>query len=160
MTYQQGLAIFGGSMAVPDGPPSWPPGDEGVQLALADVYQSGDWGRYHGARVEQLGRALSDLHGVPHTLTCSSGTIAVELALRGLKVGPGAPTIYDRLLSVNSAGTKIVMLIAVYGFLTGRPDFVDISLLYALMNYIATIAVLKFFEYDDLGSGAYQEDDI
>ena len=83
--------------------------------------------------------------------------ISLSLVLVRALLGP---TIYDRLLSVNSAGTKIVMLIAVYGFLTGRPDFVDISLLYALMNYIATIAVLKFFEYDDLGSGAYQEDDI
>jgi len=70
------------------------------------------------------------------------------------------PTLYDRLLAVNSAGTKVVILIAAYGFLTGRPDFVDIALLYALINYIATIAVLKFFEYGDLGSGAYQEDDL
>jgi multicomponent Na+:H+ antiporter subunit F len=70
------------------------------------------------------------------------------------------PSIYDRLLSVNSAGTKIVMLISAYGFLTNRPDFVDIALLYALISYIGTIAVLKFFEYEDLGSGVYQEDDI
>lgn len=70
------------------------------------------------------------------------------------------PTLYDRVLAVNSAGTKVVAFIAAYGFLTRRPDFVDISLLYALINYIGTIAVLKFFEYEDLGSGAYQEDDI
>jgi len=38
------------------------------------------------------------------------------------------PTIYDRLLAVNSIGTKIVLLIPVYGFLTGRPDFIDIAL--------------------------------
>jgi multicomponent Na+:H+ antiporter subunit F len=69
------------------------------------------------------------------------------------------PTIFDRLLAVNSFGTKTVLLIAVFGFLTGRPDFLDIALVYALINFIGTIAVLKFFEYDDLGSGAYQEDD-
>lgn len=69
-------------------------------------------------------------------------------------------TIFDRILAVNSFGTKTVLLIAVYGFLTGRPDFVDIALVYTLINYIGTIAVLKFFEYDDLGSGAYQEDDF
>ena len=74
-------------------------------------------------------------------------------ALRG-------PSLFDRLLAVNSFGTKIILFIAVYGFFTGRPDFLDIAILYALMNYIATVAVLKFFEYDDLGSGAYQEDDI
>lgn len=70
------------------------------------------------------------------------------------------PSIFDRILAVNSFGTKTVLLIAVYGFLTGRPDFVDIALVYSLINYIGTIAVLKFFEYDDLGSGAYQEDDF
>lgn len=70
------------------------------------------------------------------------------------------PSIYDRLLAVNSAGTKIIMLIAAYGFLTGRPEFLDIALLYALISYISTIAVLKFFQYDDLGSGIYEEDDI
>lgn len=69
------------------------------------------------------------------------------------------PTIFDRILAVNSFGTKTVLLISVYGFLTGRPDFLDIALVYALVNFIGTIAVLKFFEYDDLGSGAYQEDD-
>ncbi len=70
------------------------------------------------------------------------------------------PTIFDRILAVNSFGTKTVVLIAVYGFLTGRPDFLDIALVYALINYVGTIAFLKFFEYDDLGSGAYQEDDF
>lgn len=70
------------------------------------------------------------------------------------------PTIFDRILAVNSFGTKTVLLIAVYGFLTGRPDFVDIALVYSLINYIGTIAILKFFEFDDLGTGAYQEDDF
>lgn len=70
------------------------------------------------------------------------------------------PSIYDRILAVNSVGTKIIILIAAYGFLTGRPDFLDVAMLYALISYITTIAVLKFFEYDDLGSGAYQQDDI
>jgi len=69
------------------------------------------------------------------------------------------PTLFDRLLAVNSFGTKIVLFIAVFGFLTGRPDFLDIALVYSLINFIGTIAVLKFYEYDDLGTGAYQEDD-
>lgn len=78
--------------------------------------------------------------------------MAISRALLG-------PTIYDRILAVNSFGTKTVLLIAFYGFLTSRPDFLDIALVYALVNFIGTIAVLKFFEYDDLGTGAYQEDD-
>ena len=57
------------------------------------------------------------------------------------------PTVYDRILAANSFGTKTVLIIAVYGFLTGRPDFLDIALVYALINFISVIAVLKFFEY-------------
>ena len=69
------------------------------------------------------------------------------------------PTLFDRLLAVNSFGTKTVMLIAVYGFMTGRPDFLDIALVYALINFLGTVAVLKFFEYDDPAAATYQEDD-
>ena len=61
------------------------------------------------------------------------------------------PTVYDRILAVNTFGTKTVLLVAVFGYLTDRPDFLDISLLYALINFIGTVAVLKFFEYRDLG---------
>ena len=57
------------------------------------------------------------------------------------------PTLYDRVIAVNSIGTLAVLIIAVTGFLTGRPDFLDIALLYALLNFIGTIAILKFFRY-------------
>ncbi|MBY6185119.1 pH regulation protein F [Marinobacter hydrocarbonoclasticus] len=56
------------------------------------------------------------------------------------------PTLYDRILAVNLFGTKTVLLIAVMGFLMGRPDFLDIALVYALINFIAIIGVLRFFE--------------
>ncbi|WP_427449875.1 monovalent cation/H+ antiporter complex subunit F [Litorimonas sp. WD9-15] len=59
----------------------------------------------------------------------------------------GGPTLYDRLLAVNSFGTKTVLFLCVFCFIIGRPDGVDIAMLYALMNFIATIAVLKFFNY-------------
>jgi len=59
----------------------------------------------------------------------------------------GGPTLYDRLLAVNSFGTKIVLFLCVFCFVIDRPDGVDIAMLYALMNFIATIAVLKFFNY-------------
>ena len=68
------------------------------------------------------------------------------------------PTIYDRILALNSFGTKTVLIIAVYGFLSGRPDFLDIALVYALINFAGTIAVLKYFEYGDLGA-AHPRDD-
>lgn len=61
------------------------------------------------------------------------------------------PTPYDRVLALNSFGTKTVLLIAVLGFLMGRPEFLDLALVYALINFIGTIAVLKYFEIGDLG---------
>jgi multicomponent Na+:H+ antiporter subunit F len=73
--------------------------------------------------------------------------VAMVLGLVRALLGP---TVYDRVLAVNSIGTKTVLLIAVLGFLAGRPDFVDIALLYALINFIGTIAVLKFFRYGDM----------
>ena len=67
------------------------------------------------------------------------------------------PTVYDRVLAVNTFGTKTVVLLAVIGFLGGRPDWVDLSLVYALINFIGTIAVLKLVEYGDLGRQQYVE---
>ena len=62
----------------------------------------------------------------------------------------GGPTLYDRLLAVNSFGTKTILFLCVFCFIIDRPDGVDIALLYALMNFIATIAVLKYFNYQAL----------
>lgn len=73
-----------------------------------------------------------------------SMTMAITRALLG-------PTVYDRVMAVNIFGTKTVLLIAVLGFLTERPEFLDLAIVYALINFIGTIAVLKFFEFGDLG---------
>jgi len=70
--------------------------------------------------------------------------VAMLLALVRALLGP---TLFDRVLAVNSFGTKTVLMIAILGFLTNRPDFTDIALLYALINFIGTLAVLKFFRY-------------
>lgn len=72
--------------------------------------------------------------------------LVVAIALMLVRALSG-PTLYDRVLAVNSLGTKIILLLGVIGFLTGRPDFLDISILYALINFVATIAILKFFRY-------------
>ena len=61
------------------------------------------------------------------------------------------PTLYDRVLALNTFGTLAVLMISVVGFLFGRPDFLDIALLYALLNFIGTIAILKFFRYKEIG---------
>lgn len=61
------------------------------------------------------------------------------------------PSHYDRILAVNSFGTKTVLLLAVIGFMFGRPAFLDIAIVYALINFTATIALMKFFRYLALG---------
>lgn len=55
------------------------------------------------------------------------------------------PTVYDRVLAVNMLGTKTVLLIAVVAFFMERPDFLDLALTYALINFIGVLAVLEFF---------------
>ena len=84
--------------------------------------------------------------------------LVVAMALALIRAYAG-PTLYDRILAVNAFGTKTVLIIAVLGFLMGRPEFLDIALLYALINFIGTIAVLKFFRYGDLGRAGGRADD-
>lgn len=72
--------------------------------------------------------------------------VVMMLALARALLGP---TLYDRILAVNMFGTKTVLLIAVLGMVAGRFDFIDIALVYALINFISIIAVLRFFEYSD-----------
>ncbi|NNK13587.1 MAG: pH regulation protein F [Desulfofustis sp.] len=74
--------------------------------------------------------------------------LLVVMAMALLRAYLG-PTLYDRVLAVNNFGTKTVLLIAVMDFLSGRPDFLDIAIVYALINFISIIAVLRFFEYAD-----------
>ena len=62
----------------------------------------------------------------------------------------GGPTVFDRVLAGNSVGTLAILLLAVIGFLTERPEFLDIGLTYGLLNLIGTLAVLKFFRHGDL----------
>lgn len=75
--------------------------------------------------------------------------IVVAMALMLCRAIMG-PSLYDRVLAVNSFGTKTVLLLAVMGYLMGRPEFLDIALLYALINFVGTIAILKFFRYSAL----------
>ena len=75
--------------------------------------------------------------------------VAAILVTMGLALTRAAagPSVFDRILAVNMFGTKTVLLIAVIGFLTERPDFLDLALVYALMNFIGVIAVLRFSRY-------------
>lgn len=86
------------------------------------------------------------------------------LAVLGLMVlalvrALAGPSQWDRILALNTFGTATVLLIALMGYLSGRPDFVDIALLYALINFIGTFAVLKFIRFGDLGHPGDREDE-
>jgi len=76
--------------------------------------------------------------------------LLVTLALAIARAIAG-PTVFDRVLAANSVGTVAMLLLAVIGFLTGRPEFLDLAIVYGLLNAVGTIAVLKFFRQGDLG---------
>lgn len=73
-------------------------------------------------------------------------TLLVVMAMALIRAFKG-PTLYDRILAVNNFGTKTVLLLAIIDFIAGRPDFLDIAIVYALINFISIIGVLRFFEY-------------
>jgi dTDP-4-amino-4,6-dideoxygalactose transaminase len=97
----------------------WPIDDDDVRAALEKVSRDGGWGKYHGAYTTALSQRLSEMHGIEHITLCSSGTVAVELALRGLKIGVGDEVIlagYDfpgNFRAIEAVG--------------GRPVLVDID---------------------------------
>jgi multicomponent Na+:H+ antiporter subunit F len=69
--------------------------------------------------------------------------VTMALALARALLGP---TVYDRILAVNMFGTKTALLLSVIAFLYGRPDFLDLALAYALINFIGVLAVLNFVQ--------------
>ncbi len=68
--------------------------------------------------------------------------VSILIALIRVILGP---TAFDRVLAVNSIGTIVIIGVVVHGFIMGRPEFVDIAILYAILNFIGTFAVLKLF---------------
>ena len=86
--------------------------------------------------------------------TAAALAILVALTLVIVRAIKG-PTVFDRVLAGNTVGSLSIMLLAVFGFLTGRPEFLDVGLTYGLLNLIGTLAVLKFFRHGDL---AYDPD--
>jgi dTDP-4-amino-4,6-dideoxygalactose transaminase len=108
--------ILGGRPLRPEGPPDWPPSDESVRAALEEAWRAGSWGKYDGGHVRRLEERLAAEHEVGHALACSSGTYAVELALRALKVGASDEVIlagYDyggNFLGVHAVGARPVLV--------------------------------------------------
>jgi dTDP-4-amino-4,6-dideoxygalactose transaminase len=116
MTPDDTPALLGGPPVRPEGPPPWPPADPDVLVALRAAHADASWGQYLGPNVPRLEQRLAELHGVPHTATCASGTLAVEVALRALGVGPGDEVIlagYEfepSFLSVHNLGARPVLV--------------------------------------------------
>jgi len=109
-------ALLGGPAVRPQGPPDWPLPDPAVLEALEAAFRDGSWGKYQGVYVERLERRLAAYHGVDFVATCASGTFAVELALRALKIGPGDEVIqagYDysgNFLGIHAVGATPVLV--------------------------------------------------
>lgn len=76
--------------------------------------------------------------------------VTMALALARAFLGP---TVYDRILAVNMFGTKTVLIIAVLNFLQGRPEFLDIALVYALINFVGVVAALRLVEANSFAKG-------
>jgi len=84
------------------------------------------------------------------TVAAVGVVVTMAMALARALIGP---SVYSRILAVNVFGTLAVMLIAIYGFIDDRPEFLDLSIVYALINFIGTIAVTKYVTYADMGHG-------
>lgn len=84
-----------------------------------------------------------------YAAVCAALLVTIFLAMVRAILGP---TVFDRILAVNVVGTKTVLIIAVLGFLTDRPEFMDIALVYALINFIGVVAVTKMVRFKHLGT--------
>jgi len=104
------------SPTFPDGPPGWPVSDPLIELSLQQAYADGSWGRYSGTHTEKLASLLSEQFRQTHVTLCCSGTLAVELALQGLKIGEGDEVIlagYDfpgNFRAIEAVGAKPVLV--------------------------------------------------
>ena len=91
-------------------------------------------------------------------LVVTTMAIFVTMAFALVRALKG-PTIYDRILAVNVFGTKTVLAVALITYVTGHADLIDVALVYALINFIAIVAVLKLVKHRDLAAEADEGDD-
>jgi multicomponent Na+:H+ antiporter subunit F len=88
----------------------------------------------------------------------ASVAVLITLSLVLVRAALG-PTVFDRVQAANTVGTCALMLLALIGFLTGRPEFLDLAIVYGLLNVIGTIAVLKYFRYGGLGDAGEESEE-
>lgn len=95
---------------------NWPITDDAIRSVFESMLQDGSWGRYHGPHCDRLKEELGGMHGVEHVVLCSSGTSAVELALRSVPIAAGDEVIlaaYDfkaNLINVLTIGATPVLV--------------------------------------------------
>lgn len=77
-------------------------------------------------------------------------TLALIRAIMG-------PTVYDRIVAVNMFGTKTVLAIALIVFITDHSDLLDVALVYALINFISVITILKLSHKGNLAAAGKRE---
>ena len=112
----QSLALHGGTPVFPEGAPNWPLADPEVEEVLRSAWSDGSWGTYQGIWTERLCERLAEMHGRRFVLPCSSGTYAVEAAVRGLGVGVGDEVIlaaYDfpgNFRAIEQVGARPVLV--------------------------------------------------
>ena len=110
------LARDGGKPVFPEGPPSWPLMDPEVREMLLAAYADGSWGRYHGRYCDRLVQQLAQSHAIEYVWLCASGTVAVEVALRGLGIGHGDEVVlaaYDfpgNFRAIEAVGARPVLV--------------------------------------------------
>lgn len=81
-----------------------------------------------------------------HSFFLATGIALVVLMILSLLRALIGPTILDRILGGNVIGTKTTVLLLLIGLLYDDLGmFVDISIAYALLNFIATLGATKFF---------------
>jgi len=90
-------------------------------------------------------------------LAAAACALLMTIALALVRAAMG-PTVFDQLQAANTIGTCSMLVLSVIGFLTGRPEFLDLALVYGLLNILGTIAVLKYFRHGDLGDPGETEE--
>lgn len=91
-------------------------------------------------------------------LAAAMVAVLVAVALMLVRALRG-PTVFDRIVAANSIGNAAIVILALFGFLTNRPEFLDVGLTYALLNIIGVFAVLKFFRYGPLGATGDEDEE-
>lgn len=127
------LALLGGSPVRSRPFTPWPDHGRAEELALGDVLRSGVWGGYHPV-VKEFERAFADLHQVPYAISCVNGTVALEVALRAVGVGPGDEVIVPPFTFVASASAVLLCQAA--------PVFADIDPLTLNLSPLAAEAAI------------------